>query len=356
MPADISSSGKTIKCVVWDLDNTLWEGVLLESGPVRLKPGIAEVIRILDERGILHSIASRNDPEAAANSLRRLGIASYFLCPEIGWSAKSSSLARIRENLNIGMDTILFVDDDPFERDEVKSEHPDVTCLDAAAYRSLPEDPRLNPGHVTEDSKRRRLSYLEDMARKQDEEGFQGPKRAFLESLRLRVKIARAEEADLRRAEELTLRTNQLNATGRIYEYEELLAILASPRHELLVCELEDKYGSYGKVGLALLEQSRTCCHIRLFLVSCRVMNRGVGTVLLTYIMQEARSAGRIVRADFRNTGRNRMTYVTFRLLNFRPVGDETRDEILLENHLDMVQAIPPYVELRIPVHGRIER
>src|SRR4030067_1595069 len=98
MPADIASSGKTLKCVVWDLDNTLWDGVLLESDSVRLKPGIAEVIRILDERGILHSIASRSDPEAAANSLRRLGIAPYFLFPEIGWGGKSLAPCPRREN------------------------------------------------------------------------------------------------------------------------------------------------------------------------------------------------------------------------------------------------------------------
>lgn len=253
MASEAERAGKIFKCVVWDLDNTLWDGVLLESASVHLKPGAADVVRSLDERGILHSIASRNDPDAAVQKLRELGIMDYFLCPEIGWNSKSLAIARIRENLNIGLDSILFLDDDPFERDEVSSEHPAVTCMDASGYRSLPDDPRLNPGRVTEESRRRRLIYREDMARKRDEEGFRGPKKEFLESLRMRLTIARAEVSDLQRAEELMARTNQLNATGRVYEYDELLALLASPDHDLLVCELEDRYGSYGKIGLALV-------------------------------------------------------------------------------------------------------
>ncbi len=129
--------------VVWDLDNTLWEGVLLESDDVRLRPGIASVIATLDERGILHSIASKNEPEPALEKLREFGLHDYFLCPQIGWNAKSVSISRIRERLNLGLRNFLFIDDMPIERDEVSSEHPEVWCLDAADYSKLPSLPRL---------------------------------------------------------------------------------------------------------------------------------------------------------------------------------------------------------------------
>ena len=126
---------KEIKCVVWDLDNTIWDGILLESDDVQLKPGIKEIIETLDSRGILHSIASKNEYDLAMSKLKEFGLDDYFLYPEIHWDAKSISLERIQKNINIGMDTILFVDDQEFELAEVKNAHESVNCLNANEYR-----------------------------------------------------------------------------------------------------------------------------------------------------------------------------------------------------------------------------
>ena len=142
----------TIKCVVWDLDNTVWDGILLEDASVRLKPRIHHVLDMLDRRGILHSIASRNDRELAMTKLREFGIADYFLYPQIRWDAKSASLSAIQESLNIGYDTMLFLDDQPFERDEVASVHGDTWCLDSRCYLDIVDHPRLQPRYVTDES------------------------------------------------------------------------------------------------------------------------------------------------------------------------------------------------------------
>ncbi|MBD8496937.1 HAD-IIIC family phosphatase [Paenibacillus arenosi] len=344
---------KEIKCVVWDLDHTIWNGVLLESDEVELKAGIREIIAELDARGILHSIASKNDAETAMDKLRELGIDHYFLYPEINWSAKSLSISCISTNLNIGRDTILFIDDQIFERDEVKSEHPDVTCLDAAEYMSLLDNPRLNPRFITEDSLRRRTMYLEDIKRKKEEDSYKGPKESFLRSLDMKFVISEAREEDLKRAEELTIRTNQLNATGYTYSYEQLDRFRQSSDHLLLVCELTDKYGSYGKIGLALLELKPTHWHLKLLLMSCRVMSRGVGTVILTYIMQQAKNKGKRLQADFKQTDRNKMMYVTYRFANFKEISNDEQGQILFENELDQIQPFPPYLEVKVAVAGR---
>lgn len=145
----------TVKCVVWDLDNTVWDGVLLEDGDVKLRPGVVEVIRTLDGRGILHSIASRNDHDAAMAKLEEFGIAEYFLYPQITWDNKSDSIRVIAETINIGIDTLAFVDDQPFERDEVSYAHPQVLCVDALDAERLPDLPRMQPRFVTEDSRER---------------------------------------------------------------------------------------------------------------------------------------------------------------------------------------------------------
>ena len=186
--------------MVWDLDNTLWHGTLLEGDTVRLKDGIADVLEELDSRGILHSIASKNHYYDAISHLRKFGIEKFFLYPEINWNAKSRSIAAIRENLNIGMNTFMFVDDERYELDEVKSEHPEVYCIEASKYPELPSLPRLNPRFVTQDSKRRRLIYLQDQKRRQDEENFKGAKKEFLKSLDIDLVIHEAVEEDLKRA------------------------------------------------------------------------------------------------------------------------------------------------------------
>ncbi len=338
-----------IKCVVWDLDGPLWDGVLLEGDPVWLRPGIKTIIQTLDHRGILHSIASKNDREAAMEKLRDFELDEYFLYPEINWNAKSSSIARIRANLNIQMDSILFIDDEAYERDEVQSEHPEVMCVDARDYNALLVHPRLNPRFITEDSAKRRQIYREQVERTLAAEEFVGPRNEFLASLQMRFTIGKAMENDLRRAEELTLRTNQLNTTGRTYDYDELKDLIHSPRHELYVCELQDKYGYHGKIGLALLEVARDCHHLRLFLMSCRVMSLGVGTVLLSYIMRRAKQNGRILRADFRHTGRNRAMYITFKMSYFKETRSNPVGDSVLENDLSVIPPYPPYLELSVP-------
>ncbi len=343
---EIMKRGNEIKAVVWDLDGTIWDGILLENDDVRLKPGIRKVIETLDSRGILHSVASRNDFDTAMGKLKDFELADFFLFPEISWNAKSVSVGRIRENLNIGMDTILFIDDSPFEREEVRHVHPEIWCMDAVKYRVLPRMPRLNPRFITVDSKRRRLMYTQDIKRKKDEESFEGPRKDFLASLDIELSIAEGGEDDLQRAEELTVRTNQLNTTGLTFSYDELKDFIHSPMHRLYICTMKDRYGFYGKIGLALVRITRNFWHLKLFLMSCRVLSYGVGTVVLSYIMQEAKKAGKRLRADFKKTGRNEQMYITLKFANFHEIESGKKGMIILENDLSFIQKIPAYINL----------
>lgn len=340
---------KEVKCIVWDLDNTIWDGILTEPGDVRLKPGIRELLAEMDGRGILHSIASKNNHEDAMAKLKELDVEQYFIYPEIHWNAKSVSIGEIRSKLNIGMDSILFVDDQPFERDEVASSLPEVETIDAADYAGLLEYPRLKPRFITRDSARRRQMYLDDIRRNAEESAYKGPKDEFLASLDMHFVISRAATEDLQRAEELTIRTNQLNATGRTYDYKELEAYSQSPDHLLLVCELTDKYGSYGKIGLALIERTEQHWHLKMLLMSCRVMSRSVGSVLLTYIMLGTKQEGKTLLADFRQTGRNKLMYATYRFAGFKEISNDGEGNILFENDLAQVQKYPPYITIQFP-------
>ncbi|GAA0365714.1 HAD-IIIC family phosphatase [Bacillus horti] len=337
---------KEIKCIVWDLDHTIWDGILAEADDVQVKPGIFEIIKTLDERGILHSIASKNDHDMAMAKLQEFGLEQYFLYPEIHWNAKSFSIDQIQRNINIGMDSILFIDDQEFELEEVKNEHPEVNCLNSKDYLNLLDEPRLNPRFITIDSARRRKMYQDDYKRKEAEKDYQGPSEEFLASLNMKFTISTAQEEDLKRAEELTIRTNQLNATGRSFSYEELDYIRQSDEYKLLVCELEDRYGSYGKIGLALLHLKEGEWLLEMLLMSCRVVSRGVGTVLLSYILNEAKNNGKALLANFKDTGRNRMMFVSFRFSGFKEKHSDEEGNYVLEHDLQSIQEIPEYIEL----------
>jgi FkbH-like protein len=306
-----------VKCVVWDLDNTVWDGILLEGGDVRVRPEAATLIRTLDQRGILNSVASRNDRDAAMAALERAGLTEFILCPQINWNAKSDSVAAVASALNIGLDAIAFVDDQEFERDEVRFRHPRVLCYDAADVASLADRPEFTPKFVTGETSQRRHMYASGFERDHAEQEFAGTNEEFLATLGMVMTIAPATVGDLRRAEELTIRTNQLNSTGVTYSYADLETMLASPRHLLLVAGLDDRYGSYGKIGLALAETSGPDWTLKLLLMSCRVMSRGVGTVLLHHVMRRANAAGARLLAEFVPTDRNRVMYVTYRFAGF---------------------------------------
>ncbi len=341
-----TAGDKKIKCLVWDLDNTLWDGVLLEDDEVTLRDQAAEVVRTLDERGILQSIASRNDPDLAMAKLEAFGMHEYFLFPHINWNPKSASVASIAEALNIGIDSIAFIDDQPFELEEVAFAHPEVLCIPSEDLPQVTDLPAMNPRFITKESRHRRRMYQADIDRKKSEQEFQGTQVDFLASLGMRLTIAPAQEEDLKRAEELTIRTHQLNTTGYTYSYQELEAFRKSDTHHLWIAGLEDKYGDYGKIGLALVEVVDHEWWIRLLLMSCRVMSRGIGSVFINFIRNRAREANARLFAEMLPNDRNRMMYMAYKFAHFEEVA-RSENRINLENDLSYLQVDPDYLELR---------
>jgi len=338
---------KTIKCVVWDLDNTLWNGILLENDRISLHSHAARIITTLDSRGILQSIASKNERSLAMAKLREIGLDEYFLYPQINWNSKAASIKEIAKSLNISLDAIAFIDDGQFELEEVSFSLPEVLCIDAAKLDDVLDMPEMNPRFITEDSQLRRLMYINDLERQNAEKEFVGAQEEFLATLNMTLTISSAKEEDLQRAEELTVRTNQLNATGYTYSYTELNQFRLSNQHKLLVAGLDDKYGSYGKIGLALVECDESRWTLKLLLMSCRVMSRGVGAVLLNYITSLAKDRNVRLLADFVSTERNRMMYITYKFAGFKEI--EKRDGlVILENNLMRVQPPPDYIKVQV--------
>lgn len=339
------SKQKQIKCVIWDLDNTVWNGVLTEGGGRELLPGVEDTIRSLDARGIVNSIASKNDYENAMKRLSEFGLEAYFLCPQISWNPKSQAVERIQTLLNIKPEATAFVDDSAFERDEVQFASPLTRVYPAEEAAALPERPEFQVRFVTEDAANRRKMYQADLQRQEAEEQFAGNNDAFLATLHMKMDLSPVTEEDLQRVEELTIRTHQLNSTGYTYSYEELLELSRSEHHIFRICGLTDDYGSSGRVGLLLLEEKEDVLLLKLLIVSCRVMTRGIGSALLCYATQLAARRGKRLQAEFLETEYNRIMYVTYKFAGFEELS-ENGDEILLEYQGGEPMPFPEYLEV----------
>lgn len=291
------------KCVVFDLDDTLWRGILLE-GDVELMPDVESMLRRLDERGILVSVASKNAHADAMERLRTFGIANYMLHPAIGWGAKSEGVRQIARDLDIGLDSLMFVDDSAFERDEVARALPEVEVLPAGSIADLLDHPRLQ-GSVTEESRSRRLMYHEAAIREAAAAEYGASYHDFLRSCDIRVDVRPDTPEDFERLAELVQRTNQLNFSGRKYRRDELETLMLDQTLERHVIDCADRYGSYGTIGLCLARRVDDGVRIEDLMLSCRVQGKFIEKALLHHLCTRPGWCASFVEIAFKPTERN---------------------------------------------------
>jgi FkbH-like protein len=301
----IEKPGKKIKCVVWDLDNTLWDGVLVEDGAerLRLKTGVAAIIEELDRRGILNSIASKNNPEDALQVIKRFQLDQYFLCPQISWKPKSQGIKTIAQQLNLGMDSFLFLDDSEFELGEIKAACPEVQVLNADQYLTLPERDECKVP-VTAESRERRKLYQVEASRQTVAQSFNHDYMAFLRNCQIQLTVRPMTEENLERAHELTQRTNQMNFSGNRYDREVLRNLLSNPDLDTFVLSCQDRFGSYGVIGFSIVDRREPRMTDLMF--SCRVQSKRVEHAFLASVIRRyIAETGKDFYADYRKTPRN---------------------------------------------------
>lgn len=339
-----------VKCLVWDLDNTLWQGTLTEDVEVRIREEVRTAITTLDSRGILQSISSKNDYDEAWRRLEEFDLTQYFLLPKIGWGRKSDAIREIADQLQFAYETIAFLDDSSAERAEVAYHLPQVRCYQAEDAGSLVTLPEFSPAVVTTDSRRRREMYQATFLRDAERTSFSGPDADFLRSLELVMNVERADQDSLSRLAELTARTSQMNATGVRYSENTLRELLDDPDHEVLVATMTDRFGPYGAIGMLLLQMYEHVWHLKLLVTSCRVISVGVGTVILNWLSDQAALSNVHLAADFRPTGRNRLMDVAYRFAGYSDeecsclakIGKASGQAEISSLHLIPERRIPP--------------
>ncbi len=303
-------TGKAKKCLVLDLDNTLWGGVVGEEGPQGIAlgpeyPGNAFIdfqraVRGLRQRGVILAIASKNNPgdvdEVFASNGQMVLRRQDFSVVRVGWNAKSQSVSEIAAHLNIALDHIVYVDDNPAECDEVAHALPAVTVL------SLPAQPEhfvrtlLEPGYFdslsmsTEDVRRAELYEQRDQAEelRAQSESLED----FYRRLEMEVTFAPVDNTSVARAAQLTQKTNQFNVTTIRYTEAEVLERCADPDTLVKTVRVRDRFGDNGIVGVMMARASGSDVEIDTLLLSCRVIGRTVETAMLAHVSEYATQRG----------------------------------------------------------------
>ena len=286
--------------MVWDIDNTLLTGIYLESGdePPGADPVLAAVLAELGARGILHALASKNPPEAAAHTARVTGW--RFAAAECGWGSKSDALTRIAATLGIAVDALAFVDDDPYERAEVGSALPGVLVLSPEEAAEAAGWPEFSPPVITAEARRRGEMYAERQRRQEAGRAFGGTREEFLESAGTQVTIAAATAADVPRLAELAARTRQFNSAagrdgagaGRGHDPGLVRWPAVGPGLDVVTVRLRDAFGDDGMVGGCVITRDAGTWTVPLLMMSCRAMGRGVIDALLAWLTRQATRAG----------------------------------------------------------------
>jgi methoxymalonate biosynthesis protein len=281
-----------VKCVIWDLDNTMLSGVYLESGaePPPPDPVMVAVAAELSGRGIVHAIASRNPPEAAQYAEKATGL--DFAAVECGWDRKSDAVRRIVADLGMAPDAVAFVDDDLYERAEVSFRVPEALVLSPEDMADAVGWPEFSPPVVTAEARRRGKMYTERRLRQEEAREFGGSRDEFLRYCGTEVSIGVATPADVPRLHELSVRTHQFNSAGRGATEAELSALTGSPGHRVAAVRLRDRFGDDGLVGGCVVETAGDDWTVSLLMMSCRAMGRGVIEALLAWLTRSAAQAG----------------------------------------------------------------
>jgi FkbH-like protein len=314
------------KVLCTDLDNTLWGGILGEDGPDGIATGSAfpgncyleyqKYLKQLSSRGILLAIVSKNNEEdvreAFQNRSADLALSlDSFVATKISWNEKSASIRELAEELSLGLDSFVFVDDNPVECEAIRQQLPEVVVVEAPVLEPwklvavLSDQPFFDAAVVTDDDVNR-LNEYKAQAQRAELASSVGDRDEFLASLGIVCTFQSALDAPLSRAVQLLAKTNQFNLTTRRRSATEIEEFAAGPGGQAVVVRVRDRFGDAGVVGLALARNQGDSCFIDSLLLSCRVIGRGVETALLAHLGKHAmRNGAKVLVGEFIATKKN---------------------------------------------------
>lgn len=339
--AILARKGRFHKCAIVDLDNTLWGGVIGDDGLEGIQIGelgqghafteFQTWLKELKNRGVMLAVCSKNDEANAKEPFLRhpemvlkLDDFSAFVA---NWEDKASNIRRIQKELNIGLDSMVFFDDNPFERNLVRTMLPEVEVPE------LPEDPAeytafarmqnlFDTNSYSDEDRVRTERYLAEKSRTELSAGIDNYD-DYLKALDMKAVCAPFDAFHIPRIAQLTQRSNQFNLRTVRYSEQEIEEIAANPRYITRYYTLRDRFGEHGLIAVVILEKRENELFVNEWLMSCRVLKRGMEQFIADSILRAAREAGvaRVV-GEYIPTPKNAMVKDLYASMGFRPLGD----------------------------------
>lgn len=344
----IASSGATKKCLVVDLDDTLWKGIVGENNYSEITPelGLQKYILELYKKGIILAINSRNNYDDSIsvidNHMDMVLRKNNFSAIKINWADKAQNMLELAKELNIGLDSFVFIDDDSFQRENIKNRFPEIAVLS-------PENLESYHGFIssalTEEDEKRGQMYMEEDKRKELQ--FSLPSlEDFLKQLDLKIEVMPISLANLARVSQLTQKTNQFNLTTRRYSETEINN-LKDKGWLILAIKVNDRFGDYGLVGVLMVEPLADAWRVDNFLLSCRILGRGIEKAFLYYLSTQAQKNGvKGLVGEFKPTSKNKPCE-TFYLDNGFKLTESSEGGFLYRYNLDEgVFKLPNYIKI----------
>jgi FkbH-like protein len=355
------------KVLVLDCDNTLWGGVVGEVGPDNIEldpyeyPGIAyyrfqsEVLSVA-EKGFLICLCSKNDEAAVMEVLEKhphcLLRQSQIAAHRINWADKATNLKELALELNLGLDSMVFVDDNPAECELIRTQFPEVTVIQVPAkiydYPGILKAGGLfDKLSVSREDKDRVQYYQAEKGRRElqtrhvDAEGF-------LRDLKMKAEIRPVGKSDLGRVAQLCQRTNQFNLTSKRYTESDLAGFLENPEIKMFVLQAEDRFGPMGQSGLIIFRKSGNAAEVDTFLMSCRIIGRKFDHALFCRGLELAREAWPVdeIRASYAPTPKNNIVAGLWKEYGLAPLAAENRERYGC-GIADLKVSFPDIIELQ---------
>ncbi len=335
----LAASGSFKKCVVLDLDNTLWGGVIGDDGLDGIQIGELGLghafsafqmwLKELKNRGIILCVCSKNNDDTAREPFEkhpemvlRLEDISVFVA---NWEDKAGNIRHIQQTLNIGMDSIVFLDDNPFEREVVRS------LITGITVPELPENPEeyvdylrslnlFETASYSEEDKMRTQQYQAE-AQRLSLQNTCGSYDDYLQGLEMVAEAKPFDRFHFPRIAQLTQRSNQFNLRTIRYTEQEIASIAEDDRFVTLYFTLKDKFGDHGLISTVIMEKQDTCLFVNTWLMSCRVLKRGMEEFIVNKMLSTAASLGfKTVIGEYLKTPKNAMVANIYEKLGFTPM------------------------------------
>ena len=312
IPFVLNKLGFQKKMIILDADNTLWKGIVGEDGINGIKCGIDNIIgkiyneaqlllKHLKNKGVLLALCSKNNLDEIKYVFEKkhemILKSDDFINKKVNWQPKNDNIKKIAQETNIGLDSIVFIDDSDFELELVKKTIPEVKTIkvptNISEYPIIIKQlfPLFNFSSITNEDRHRTQLYLEENERKDSLKNFSDIE-DYINSLGLELTISINEKIPLERCAQLTQKTNQFNFTTKRYTVLQIKKMIDSIDWQIFSVELSDKFGNYGTTGLVILKLKNKKAIINTFLLSCRILGRKVEEMLFQFLIEELKSRG----------------------------------------------------------------